>query len=67
MNILDPRFKYVSAANTDLRKSFAEYRRKQAKAQAVQTSQAKADTARVSMIFATRNAAAGRDIHLMRK
>lgn len=29
MNILDPRFKYTPAANTDLRKTFARIRREQ--------------------------------------
>jgi hypothetical protein len=32
-SILDPTFKYVPAASTDLRKTFARIRREQAKAQ----------------------------------
>lgn len=32
MNILDPKFKYVNAASTDIRKTFARARREQMKA-----------------------------------
>ncbi len=62
MNILDPRFRYTPACATDISKTFARVRREQAAARAVadqQTSQERADTARIHMITNTRNARKG--------
>lgn len=40
-NILDPKFRYVPAAATDIRKTFARVRREQAAERAAQAQQAK--------------------------
>lgn len=45
MNILDRRFKYVPAASTDLRKTFARIRREQREQQAREDAKPKATVA----------------------
>jgi len=55
-SLLDPTFKYTSAVDTDISKTFARAR-KAMKAAAARTPQEAADKARVALIFNTRRIA----------
>ncbi len=55
-SILDKSFRYTSAVDTDLNKTFARIRREQ-KAARQPTAQEKADAARVAILFDTRRIA----------
>ena len=58
MNILDPRFKYVNAASTDIRKTFARARRQARKVQAEQQRTPSAAGATLHVLPSTRKNAA---------
>lgn len=59
-SILDPSFRYVPSAATDVRKTFARVRREMKKAGPLDTRDAAADASRVLLFIRTKEAAGAR-------